>query len=152
MIKSELNDIKKRFVVPRLSTIEAEIEEIKVTRDVLVPSEEVIVTVTKDGYVKRTSLRSHNASNGKDFAMKESDYLLYEANLNTQHHLLLFTSKGNYIYQPVHELPDIRWKDLGQHISSIVPLDNGEEIIQVIGIDTSEKLNISLKTGTKPSG
>jgi topoisomerase IV subunit A len=149
VIKSELNDIKKRFALPRMSTIEAEIEEIKVTRDVLVPSEEVVVTVTKDGYVKRTSLRSHNASNGKDFAMKDSDYLLYEANLNTQHHLLLFTSKGNYIYQPVHELPDIRWKDLGQHISSIVPIDTTEEIIQVIGIETFEQADKYVFTATK---
>ncbi|MEK5080410.1 DNA topoisomerase IV subunit A [Solibacillus sp. FSL W7-1436] len=149
VIKSELNDIKKRFTLPRLSTIEAEIEEIKVTRDVLVPSEEVVVTVTKDGYVKRTSLRSHSASNGKDFAMKESDYLLYEANLNTQHHLLLFTSKGHYIYQPVHELPDIRWKDLGQHISSIVPIDSNEEIIEVIGIETFEQPDTYVFTATK---
>lgn len=149
VIKSELNDIKKRFTVPRLSTIEAVIEEIKVTRDVLVPSEEVVVTVTKDGYVKRTSLRSHSASNGKDFAMKDSDYLLYEANLNTQHHLLLFTSKGHYIYQPVHELPDIRWKDLGQHISSIVPIDSNEEIIEVIGIKTFEQPDTYVFTATK---
>lgn len=149
VIKSELNDIKKRFTLPRLSTIEAEIEEIKVTRDVLVPSEEVVVTVTKDGYVKRTSLRSHSASNGKDFAMKDSDYLLYEANLNTQHHLLLFTSKGHYIYQPVHELPDIRWKDLGQHISSIVPIDSNEEIIEVIGIETFEQQDMYVFTATK---
>lgn len=149
VIKSELTDIKKRFTVPRLSTIEAEIEEIKVTRDVLVPSEEVVVTVTKDGYVKRTSLRSHSASNGKDFAMKDSDYLLYEANLNTQHHLLLFTSKGHYIYQPVHELPDIRWKDLGQHISSIVPIDSNEEIIEVIGIETFDQPNVYVFTATK---
>lgn len=149
VIKSELNDIKKRFTVPRLSTIEAEIEEIKVTRDVLVPSEEVVVTVTKDGYVKRTSLRSHSASNGKDFAMKDSDYLLYEANLNTQHHLLLFTSRGHYIYQPVHELPDIRWKDLGQHISSIVPIDANEEIIEVIGIETFEQPDVYVFTATK---
>ncbi|MEK4129833.1 DNA topoisomerase IV subunit A [Solibacillus sp. FSL W8-0474] len=149
VIKTELNDIKKRFPSPRLSTIEAEIEEIKVTRDVLVPSEEVVVTVTKDGYVKRTSLRSHSASNGKDFAMKDSDYLIYEANLNTQHHLLLFTSKGHYIYQPVHELPDIRWKDLGQHISSIVPIDSNEEIIEVIGIETFEQPNVYVFTATK---
>lgn len=149
VIKSELNDIKKRFTLPRLSTIEAEIEEIKVTRDVLVPSEEVVVTVTKDGYVKRTSLRSHSASNGKDFAMKDSDYLLYEANLNTQHHLLLFTSKGHYIYQPVHELPDIRWKDLGQHISSIVPIDSNEEIIEVMGIETFEQPDLYVFTATK---
>ncbi|MER2126129.1 DNA topoisomerase IV subunit A [Solibacillus sp. FSL H8-0523] len=149
VIKTELADIKKRFALPRMSTIEAEIEEIKVTRDVLVPSEEVVVTVTKDGYVKRTSLRSHNASNGKDFAMKESDYLLYEAHSNTQHHMLLFTNRGNYIYQPVHELPDIRWKDLGQHISSIVPLDQNEEIIEVIGIDTFEQPDVFVFTATK---
>ena len=149
VIKSELMDIRKRFAAPRLSSIEAEIEEIKVTLDVLVPSEEVVVTVTKDGYMKRTSLRSYNASNGKDFTMKDSDYLLYEANLNTQHHLLLFTSKGNYIYQPVHELPDIRWKDLGQHVSSIVPIDANEEIIEVIGIDTFDQAERYVFTATK---
>ncbi|MEK4229524.1 DNA topoisomerase IV subunit A [Solibacillus sp. FSL H8-0538] len=149
VIKTELLDIRKRFSLPRASDIQAEIEEIKITLDVLVPSEEVIVTVTKDGYVKRTSIRSHNASNGKDFAMKESDYLLYEEHSNTQHHLLLFTNRGNYIYQPVHELPDIRWKDLGQHISSIVPLETNEEIINVIGVDKFEQDNVFVFTATK---
>ena len=149
VIKQELLDVKKRFAEPRRSVIQAEIEEIKLTLDVLVPSEEVVVTVTKDGYVKRTSLRSHSASNGKDFAMKESDYLLYEEHLNTQHHLLLFTNRGNYIYQPVHELPDIRWKDLGQHISSIVPLDAEESIIDVIGIDKFEQEDVYVFTATK---
>lgn len=149
VIKTELLDIRKRFSLPRLSTIESEIEELKVTLDVLVPSEEVVVTVTKDGYVKRTSLRSHAASNGNDIAMKESDFLLFEQNMNTQHHLLLFTSKGNYIYQPVHELPDIRWKDLGQHISSIVPLEESETIIEVIGIEKFEEDNQYIFTATK---
>ncbi|WP_346235841.1 DNA topoisomerase IV subunit A [Lysinibacillus telephonicus] len=149
VIKSELLEIRKKFAEPRRSTIEAEIEEIKLTLDVLVPSEEVVVTVTKDGYVKRTSIRSHAASNGQDFAMKDSDYLLYEQTLNTQHHLLLFTNKGNYIYQPVHELPDIRWKDLGQHISSIVPIDKDEEIIEVIGIEQFEQDDVFVLTATK---
>lgn len=149
VIKTELLDIRKRFTLPRVSVIQAEVEEIKVSLDVLVPSEEVVVTVTKDGYVKRTSLRSHSASNGKDFAMKESDYLLYEANLNTQHHLLIFTSRGNYIYQPVHELPEIRWKDLGQHVSSIVPIDTNEEIISVIGLEKFDQENQFIFTATK---
>lgn len=149
VIKQELLDVRKRFAQPRRSVIQAEIEEIKLTLDVLVPSEEVVVTVTKDGYVKRTSLRSHSASNGQDFAMKESDYLLYEATLNTQHYVLLFTNKGNYIYQPVHELPDIRWKDLGQHISSIVPLDAEEYIIEVIGIESFDKEDTYIFTATK---
>ncbi|MGM9948591.1 MAG: DNA topoisomerase IV subunit A [Lysinibacillus sp.] len=149
VIKSELLDIKKRFSEPRRSQIQAEIEEIKVTLDVLVPSEEVVVTVTKDGYVKRTSQRSYAASNGKDFAMKESDFLLYEETLNTQHFLLLFTSKGHYIYQPVHELPDIRWKDLGQHISSIVPIEADEEIISVIGVDKFDQEDSYIFTATR---
>jgi len=135
VIQNELQTIRKKFAEPRRSVIEAEIEEIKVTLDVLVPSEEVVVTVTKDGYVKRTSTRSYSASNGKDFAMKESDYLLFESNMNTQHQLLLFTSLGNYIYQPIHELPDIRWKDLGQHVSSIVSLDSNETIIKAIPVE-----------------
>lgn len=149
VIKSELIEIKKNFSEPRRSIIEAEIEEIKLTLDVLVPSEDVVVTVTKDGYVKRTSTRSHAASNGQDFAMKDSDYLLFEKTLNTQHHLLLFTNMGHYIYQPVHELPDIRWKDLGQHISSIVPIDKEEEIIEVIGIEKFEQENVFVLTATK---
>lgn len=149
VIKQELLDIKKRFTQPRRSKIEKEIEEIKITLDVLVPSEEVVVSVTKDGYIKRTSIRSHAASNGQDIAMKESDYLLYEGNLNTQHHLLLFTNRGNYIYQPVHELPDIRWKDLGQHISSIVPTGEDESIIKVFGFESFDQPNTYILTATK---
>lgn len=139
VIKKELLDIRKRFSEARRSDIEDEIEEIKLTLELLVPSEDVVVTVTKEGYVKRTSLRSYNASNGRDFDMKETDYLLYEATMNTQHQLLLFTSHGNYIYQPVHELPEIRWKDLGQHISSIVGLEPNEHIVSVIGVDSFEE-------------
>ena len=148
VIKKELLTVRRQFAEPRKSIIEDEIEEIKVTLDVLIPSEEVYVTVTKDGYIKRTSTRSYTASNGQDFAIKDSDYLLYKEPINMQSHLLLFTSKGNYIYQPVHELPDIRWKDLGQHISSIVPLDSQERIIQVMGIDSFDK-DLSVLTATK---
>ncbi|WP_342525561.1 DNA topoisomerase IV subunit A [Chryseomicrobium sp. FSL W7-1435] len=136
VIKKELQDIRKTYAESRRSLIEDEIEEIKLTLDVLIPSEDVRLTVTKEGYVKRTSLRSYQASNGRDFAMKESDHLLLDQISNTQHHLLLFTSLGNYIYQPVHELPEIRWKDLGQHISSVVQLDPNEQIIHAEVIES----------------
>jgi len=148
VIKKELLVVRKQFAEPRKSIIEDEIEEIKVTLDVLIPSEEVYVTVTKEGYIKRTSTRSYTASNGQDFAIKDSDYLLFKAPINMQHHLLIFTSKGNYIYQPVHELPDIRWKDLGQHISSIVPLESNETIIRVMGIDSFDQ-DLSILIATK---
>jgi topoisomerase-4 subunit A len=150
VIQKELQIIRKQFAEPRRSIIEDEIEEIKLTLDVLIPSEEVVVTVTKDGYVKRTSTRSYSASNGKDFAMKDSDYLLFESMMNTQHQLLLFTNLGNYIYQPIHELPDIRWKDLGQHVSSIVSLDSNEMIIKaipVVNFDENHFIFVVTKNG-----
>jgi len=142
VIKKELQDIRKQFAEPRRSVIEAKIEEINVDIDILIPSEEVIVSVTRDGYVKRTSVRSYTASNGTGHEMKDTDYMLYESPMNTQHHLLLFTSLGNYMYQPVHELPDIRWRDLGQHISSIIPLEPHETIVAVIGLEKFDEESI----------
>ncbi|MCZ2258157.1 DNA topoisomerase IV subunit A [Sporosarcina sp. G11-34] len=147
VIKKELQSIRKQFAEPRRSEIEAKIEEIKVDLDILVPSEEVIVSVTKDGYVKRTSVRSFSASNGTGHDMKESDFMLFESPMNTQHHLLMFTSLGNYMYQPIHELPDIRWRDLGQHISSIIPLEHNETIVAVIGIETFDE-DVSILTAS----
>lgn len=134
VIKKELKAVKKQYSNARRSQIEAEIEEIKINLEVMVASEDVIVTVTKDGYLKRTSLRSYAASNGQDFAMKDSDRLLFEQQMNTTDILLLFTNKGNYLYQPVHELPDIRWKDLGQHVVNLIALENEERIVKAIPI------------------
>jgi topoisomerase IV subunit A len=138
-IKKELKDVKKRFADERRSKIEAEIEELKINLEVTVPSEDVIVTVTKEGYVKRTSQRSFAASNGQDFAIKDSDRLIAQLDMNTQDVLLLFTNKGNYLFCPVHELPDIRWKDLGQHVANIIPIDRDEELIQAIPIKDFEQ-------------
>ncbi|NRD79615.1 DNA topoisomerase IV subunit A [Bacillus sp. BRMEA1] len=134
VIKKELKEVKKRFNDDRRSRIEAEIEELKINLEVMVPSEDVIVTVTKQGYVKRTSQRSYAASNGQDLAMKETDRLFAQLEMNTKDVLLLFTSKGNYLYCPVHELPDIRWKDLGQHVANLIPIERDEEIIKAIPV------------------
>ena len=139
VIKKELKDVKKRFSDERRTKIEEEIEEIKINLEVLIASEDVIVTVTKDGYVKRTSQRSYAASNGQDFAMKDTDRLLSQLNMNTKDVLLLFTNKGSYLYLPVHELPDIRWKDLGQHVANLVPLDRDEEIIKAVPVTDFEQ-------------
>ncbi|WP_078434111.1 DNA topoisomerase IV subunit A [Metabacillus halosaccharovorans] len=139
VIKNDLKRVKKTYADDRRSVIEAEIEEIKINLEVMVASEDVIVTVTKDGYVKRTSQRSYAASNGQDFGMKEKDRLLSKIDINTTDVVLLFTNKGNYLYCPVHELPDIRWKDLGQHIANIIPIERDEEIIKAIPVKNFEE-------------
>lgn len=139
VIKKELKDVKKRFISERRTVIQAEIEEIKINLEVLVGSEDVIVTVTKEGYIKRTSQRSFAASNGQDFGMKDTDRILAKLDINTTEVVLLFTNKGNYLYCPVHELPDIRWKDLGQHISNIIPIDRDESIIHAIPVKSFDE-------------
>jgi topoisomerase-4 subunit A len=134
VIKKELKAMKKQYADERRTKIEEEIEEIKINLEVMIPAEDVIVTVTKEGYVKRTSYRSYSASNGQDFGMKESDRLLAQLEMNTTDVLLLFTRRGNYLYCPVYELPDIRWKDVGQHISNLIPLERDDDIVAAVPV------------------
>ncbi|HGZ8221788.1 TPA: DNA topoisomerase IV subunit A [Staphylococcus aureus] len=131
VIKEELNEIKKKFKSERLSLIEAEIEEIKIDKEVMVPSEEVILSMTRHGYIKRTSIRSFNASGVEDIGLKDGDSLLKHQEVNTQDTVLVFTNKGRYLFIPVHKLADIRWKELGQHVSQIVPIEEDEVVITV---------------------
>ncbi|MBD1603670.1 DNA topoisomerase IV subunit A [Staphylococcus aureus] len=131
VIKEELNEIKKKLKSERLSLIEAEIEEIKIDKEVMVPSEEVILSMTRHGYIKRTSIRSFNASGVEDIGLKDGDSLLKHQEVNTQDTVLVFTNKGRYLFIPVHKLADIRWKELGQHVSQIVPIEEDEVVINV---------------------
>src|SRR5699024_2667310 len=97
-----------------------------------------------------TSLRSYSASNGEDFAIKVGDRLISLFEMNTTDSLLIFTDKGRYIYAPVHLLPDIRWKDLAQHLSNLANIDKAEKMIKVITIrdfDPSHYLIFFTKNG-----
>ncbi|GAA0462159.1 DNA topoisomerase IV subunit A [Alkalibacillus silvisoli] len=134
VIKNDLKRVKKTYKSERLTRIESEVEDLKINLEVMIPSEDVVVSVTKDGYVKRTSLRSYIASNIEDLQMKDEDYILSLYEVNTTDTLLLFTNKGNYLYIPIHELPDIKWKDMGQHIASIISIGQDERIIKAIPI------------------
>lgn len=131
VIKSELTDIRKRFKSERLSSIEVEIAEIKIDKEVMVPSEDVVLSITRQGYIKRTSTRSFNASGITEVGLKDGDSLLKYQTVNTQDTVLVFTNKGRYLFIPVHKLADIRWKELGQHVSQIVPLDDYETVVDV---------------------
>ncbi|WP_042144618.1 DNA topoisomerase IV subunit A [Paucisalibacillus sp. EB02] len=133
-IKNDLKQMKKQFAERRRTMIEEKIEELKIDIEVTVASEDVLISVTRDGYVKRTSLRSYAASNGEDFAIKEEDHLVGLIEANTTDKILLFTNKGKYLYLPVHELPDIRWKDIGQHVSNIVQIDKDEYFIHSLPV------------------
>lgn len=128
VMKEELRLIKKEYALPRLTDIKEEITEIKIDTSVMIPKEDVIVIVTKDGYVKRTSYRSYTSSSD-EMSLKTGDYILGYYEMNTQDTLLLFTNYGNFLYVPVHELPDLKWKEQGKHISNLIKLEEGEEVI-----------------------
>lgn len=133
-IKNDLRTIKKKYPSKRRTVIEEEIEEIKINIEVTVPTETVVVSLTKDGYIKRTSLRSYAASNKEDLTMKKNDYLTELMEIETTDQLMLFTNFGKYILIRVHELPDIRWRESGVHISNLTTLDDGEKIVRAIPI------------------
>ena len=133
VMKDELRAIKKEYATARKTVITNEEAIIKIDEKDMIPNEEVVVLITKDGYVKRTSKRGYNA-NTEDPLLKEGDYIIGLFKQNTIDTLLVFTNLGNYLFLPVHEIPDIKWKMLGKHISNIVKLSENEEVISAIPV------------------
>lgn len=131
VIQDELKQVKKQFETPRRSVIQKHIQEIKIDETDMVVKEDVMVTITKDGYVKRTSLRSYNATKSDTSTMKEGDELVAKLQLDTLQTLVMFTNRGSFIYLPVFKLPEFKWKDIGQHVSNLVTMDSEEKIIAV---------------------
>lgn len=130
LMKKELREVKKQFGNPRLSELQDQAETIEIDTASLIVEEETFVSVTKAGYIKRTSPRSFNASTLEEMGKRDDDQLIFLQNAKTTQHLLLFTNLGNVIYRPVHELIDIRWKDIGEHLSqTLMNFDTNEEII-----------------------
>ena len=147
-IKSELQEVQTLLPSPRRTELEAEIETIKIDEKDLISDEQTYVAITKDGYVKRASLRSVVAS--KEVGLKENDAMLYEEELNTLDTLLLFTNLGQYIYLPVYKIEEQKWRDLGVYINNIVPTSKGEIIIRVLKVSDfsiDQKILLTTKQG-----
>lgn len=129
VIRQELQTIAKKYASPRKTEIQAKIASLKIETEVLVAQEDVIVQISREGYVKRSSLRSFNASDANDNGLREDDEPVLQTAVNTLDHLFIFTNKGNVIYRPVHEITEARFKDTGEHLSQTVGLDVDERVI-----------------------
>lgn len=129
VIRQELQMIAKKYASPRKTEIQAKIASLKIETEVLVAQEDVIVQISREGYVKRSSLRSFNASDDNDNGLREDDEPVLQTTVNTLDHLFIFTNKGNVIYRPVHEITEARFKDTGEHLSQTVGLDADERVI-----------------------
>ena len=146
VMKDELRKVKKEYATARKTDIEESVTELKIDTTEMIQKEDVIVLVTKDGYIKRTSLRSYQASS-EEAALKDNDYVLGLYELNTLDVILLFTNLGNYLYLPVHLIPVLVWKDLGKHVSNIIKLEQDESIISAVPVvDFNMKKDIVIAT------
>ena len=132
VMKKDLKSVKKDYPTPRITEIKEKITDIKIDTKDMIPKEDTVVLVTKDGYIKRTSFRSYTASNPDDLTIKENDYIIGLYEMNTTDTLLIFTSNGNYLHIPVHIIPDLKWKDMPKHVSNIIELSPDESVISAI--------------------
>ncbi|MBZ2063149.1 DNA topoisomerase IV subunit A [Streptococcus sanguinis] len=140
LMKRELRDVKKKFGNPRLSELQDTANTIEIDTASLIVEEETYVSVTRSGYIKRTSPRSFSASTLEEMGKRDDDRLIFVSSAKTTQHLLIFTSLGNVIYRPVHELSDIRWKEIGEHLSQTISnFDTKEEVIYAELLDSFEE-------------
>lgn len=136
LMKKELREVKKKFATPRLSSLEDTAKAIEIDTASLIAEEDTYVSVTKAGYIKRTSPRSFAASTLEEIGKRDDDRLIFVQSAKTTQHLLMFTTLGNVIYRPIHELTDIRWKDIGEHLSqTITNFETNEEILYAEVVD-----------------
>lgn len=150
VMKKDLRAVRDEYPTPRLTDIKDEITEIKIDETAMIPKEDVVVLVTKDGYIKRTSFRSYTASNPEDLMMKENDYIIGLYEMNTTDTILVFTSGGNYLHIPVHIIPDLKWKDMPKHVSNIIEVPGEESIVSAIpayDFESDKNLIVTTKNG-----
>ena len=148
-IKKSLQEIKREYASPRRTEIKDEVTEIKIDAMQMIPKENVVVVVTNEGYVKKIPLKSYSSASSEPTTLKPGDYITGLYSTTSKDTLLLFTNLGHYLYVPIHEIQDTKWKELGKHISNIIPLAPEERIIDNILIDNlNDVITIVTKEGT----
>jgi len=143
LIISELTEVKKMYASERRSVIQDEVDDLVIDKMAMVAKEEVMVSISKKGYCKRSSMKSYSASEGVMPSTKENDVIVSITKAMTTDILLIFTNKGNFLYVPVFELSEGKWKDEGVHINNIVTLTSEEFIVSALLVkDFKKDINI----------
>ncbi len=134
VIKDKLRSIKKEFADSRRTTIKDEVSEIKIDTLDMISKEDFIVCISNNGYVKKVSLKSYNMTNNEYPGVRENDYIEGFYKINNIDTILLFTNLGNYLFLPVREIQEAKYKDIGSHISNYIKVSDGEKIVKSIGV------------------
>ncbi|CAM3282393.1 MULTISPECIES: DNA gyrase subunit A [Saccharibacillus] len=151
VIRKELTEIRDKFGIDRRSELQSEVEEIKLNLEVMIPQEEVIVSLSQEGYIKRTGMPSFTRSGSDRNAsgVRDGDYIRQLLDVSTLDRLLVFTQRGQFYLLPVHQIPEFKWKDNGTAIVNVIPLDKEERIVSIIPVKELEESELSLLFTTR---
>jgi topoisomerase-4 subunit A len=147
-MKLSLNEIKKEFANPRRTDIRDEVTEVKFDPKDMIPKENVIVVATNEGYVKRIPIKSYVSASSEPTVLKPGDFIRGLYSTTSLDTLLMFTNLGHYLYVPVHEIVETKWKELGKHISNLIQISAEERIISAMILDNpSTNVIMTTKNG-----
>ena len=142
VMKTELKAVKKEYGNERRTEIRDEVTEIKLDMKSMIPKENVVVVVTNEGYIKKVSLKSYTSSANEETTLKPGDFVTGLYQLTTLDNIILFTSIGRYLFMPVHAIPDVKWKELGKHVNSVITISPDEKIVGSLVLENKEDLVI----------
>ena len=149
VMKDELRDVKKKYATPRKTVIVDQVSEIKIDELDMVSKEDFVVCVSSSGYVKKHSLKVMSSNPDEYPVVREGDYIEGFYKVNNLDIILLFTNLGNYLFLPVREIAETKFKDVGTHVSSIIKVSDGERVVKSIAV---HKFNDTLITAFTKDG
>lgn len=125
---AELSRVKEIIDCPRKTLIQHEITEVEVKTEEFIAKEDVILMITHDGYLKRLSKKAFFGTN-EPTKLKDGDVITDLYAVATTDTLIQFTDRGNYIFLPIHKIPESKHKDQGIHISTLIGMEPNEKVI-----------------------
>ena len=138
VVKSELKEITDKYRNPRRTMIVEDDSEAKIDLEELIVVEDVMITLSKDGFIKRIPFKNYQRSNAKaeDIEYREGDELKFLFKSNTTESILLFTDKGNMYQIKGINIPEGKWKEKGERVDSIIKTLNldDENIVEAFSI------------------
>ena len=140
VVKEELKRIKKEYAIPRKTEISETVKDITINAEDLIIKENVMIVLTKEGYIKKVPMKSYASANGDETAVKPGDYPINIYETSTINKMVIFTKMGNYIFIPVNDIPWSKWKDLGKHVSNLVTINPEDQVVAsyIVNDDTMD--------------
>ncbi|GAB6167744.1 DNA topoisomerase IV subunit A [Clostridium carnis] len=138
VVRVELKEVTEKYENPRKTQIIHDDSEAKIDVEELIIVEDVMITLSKDGFIKRIPVKSFNRLNAKaeDIDYREGDELKFLFKSNTTENLWIFTNKGNMYQIKGINIPECKWKEKGEKVDSLIKALNLDEeiIVDVISI------------------